>query len=1472
MLVLNSQYEIREPIGRGGMGVVYKAFDRKQKRPVAVKTIRDVPDRAAIQMFRKECGVLASLSHPSIVPIYDIGEFEEDGEKKPFFVMPLLSGNPLDKLMREFSHRLTVERSVEIIAQTCKGLQAAHDKGVIHRDLKPSNIFVLDDDAVTIIDFGVAHMVDTRSTMGQKGSLLYMSPEQLRCEPLSVRSDLFSLGVVCYEAFTRKRPFELSDDQEIMDAILRKIPPPASEVNPAVNAALSRVVHKAMAKQPWSRFSSAREFAEALQKALRNEPLEIFDSTRIQPRIQRARKAYDQGDLQFASEILSELEAEGHLDPEMSSLRSQIDRTLRQKRIQQLLESARTRYEEEEYVLAQQKVQELLEMDPENGPALGLKRMIENTRTQRTVEEWLRLAHQHIDNHDYTHASQALHKVLELQPQESRALQLLQEVEVREQEYLRLREEKSRVFDAAQKAWQNGEISTALNKIEAVLDLDHRAPDTTSPEQAAKFESFYKQVRSDHDALKSSYSEASKYLLERDFGKARALCDEYLRKYPGYAPLQMLKFDVEEQERQALSAFIAETDRQVEGEPDLDKRVSILKEAVARCPGEMHFERALRLARQKQELVNAIVAKARYHEERGQFAEALSQWEILRTVYNQHPGLAFEIERVVKRRDQQRSTEAKARRIQEIDHQLAARDYQRALQLLDDAKTEFPNDPELASLEEGALQAKERAAQIEELVSRGKELCSRQDFQGGLEALREAYRLDAGNRVTQTVFLSALLDRARQLLETDWRLADPLIDEAFDLDPNHTQAKSLRVLASDRKQQESVDQCLSRARRLQAERDAEGAREELGRGLSLNPKEPRLLQFLATLGGKPPGGQSPPNRQHDLEEIRRLYQDSQYLRDPAKAGSLSRRLQDIESNYSQDAEFRPMVREVRRRLETWAMPSLPGRGPSGKVPKVPGPSVAAKDARPRERARLRLGPLGAWARKTLGGVPAAIRENAATQRQGKGLWLWALVLGGLAFAASVVIYVAVHHPVPPPAALGIPLSIETSPSGASIRIAGKDYGLTPASLHLGAGEYLLEVHKDGFENLSQSLVVKEGMAAVLSLALRPLSLKLRLITRVLKDPQIVWDNQPSSKSKDSQDWLNDSVGPGTHTLQVSSRGATATITFQAVAGALPTLSGDLGAKNLSLVTVSTFPGQARVQLNFRPEKVAVDDGPDAEWKEGGIDFPGLASGNHSLTWGDTGLSATEHFEIGSGPELVIILSPAGTASKVPASAKSAAPISAPAAPEVASNSQPDPTRDLYRRAYNAYQNKTYAEAISISKQILQSNPGYEDAKSLRDDSVFQERLLIEDAVAKGDLKAARDQVNVLVHLLPDDPIARDLQTRVQNAEKAEEAEHHLPAPVKPDLILSVAYITGNKNYPGTLKVVGRRLKFDAQAAAGSQPPSIDVACADIKEVKERGHFLGIGQRGFKVQMKLGGMYDFLSRDGTSDEVKSACSK
>jgi serine/threonine-protein kinase len=830
------------------MGVVYDAYDAVVKRGVALKTIRDSTSRAKLDMFFKECDVLASMSHPNIVEIFDIGEFEEDGASKPYFVMPLLPGETLESLIRANSSRLSVDRCVEIISQTCRGLQAAHERNLIHRDLKPSNIFVLNDDSVKVIDFGIAHMVDTHSTIGHKGTLMYMAPEQIEMKPATALSDIFALGVVCFETLTLRHPFARSNASEVASAILKQIPPPASELNPLVNTMISRVVHKAMAKSSWYRFATAREFSEALRKASRNEPIEAFDPSRLQPRIQRASKAFELGDYQFTEEILTELEAEGHVDPGITALRRLLDQTQRQKTIAQLLESARTRAEEQEYPLALQKIQELLELDPANGPALALKNSIETKRSEQKIDDWFRLARQHLDQNAFSHARQALQNVLQLKPGETRAAHMVTEVDRREQEFVRASRQKEELYAKALEAWQSGEVSAALSKLEKLVAMDSSSGETGGgSDRSAAFQSFYNEVRSEHDASKASYEQARRLLVDAKFDEALKICDEQLARHPGQALFQALKFDVEERRRQALSASIAEVDRQVDAEPDIEKRVNILTEMLERYPGESHLERALRTMREKRDLVNSIVSKARAHEERSQFSEALQQWEILQTIYAQYPGLDFEIDRLRRRHNQQVRLDAKAKWVEQIDWQLGAGDYGRAQELLRKAAEEFPDDPELAEMQKLATQGLARTADARKLLAEGQELCAQHRYEEGIAILQRAQELDPKDAAIRGALVGTLVEQARVRLDGEWQAADDLAQRALLLDPANAQARSLRALALDRKREQFVDACVAQARRLQSEGDLAGALNLVEQGLAEFPRDTRLTQLRATL-------------------------------------------------------------------------------------------------------------------------------------------------------------------------------------------------------------------------------------------------------------------------------------------------------------------------------------------------------------------------------------------------------------------------------------------------------------------------------------------------------------------------------------------------------------------------------------------------------------------------------------------------
>jgi len=1190
---LAGRYEVRQVLGRGGMGLVYRAYDTVVRREVAVKTILDIPDAASLQLFYKECDVLAAISHPNIVEIFDIGEFEEEGKKKPYFVMPLLPGSTLDHFIRQASHRLTVERTVEIISQTCRGLQAAHERGLVHRDLKPSNIFVMEDDSVKIIDFGVAHMADTHTTRAQKGTLLYMSPEQIQMKPLSAASDIFSLSVVCYEALTGRHPFQCARADEVVEAILHQIPPPASEVNAAISQPVSRVVHKGMAKQPWHRFASARELGDTLGKALRNEPIEFFDAERIRPRLQRATKALSEGDLQFAGEILGELEAEGHMDTEIGSLRRQLDNAVRAKSLAQLLDAARARFEEEEDPLALQKLQEALQIEPDNAAALALKSKIENRRSERQIENWYRLARQHIDNHAYAHAREALQNVQQLQPRETRALQLLAEVDRQEHDYNKLRQEKEQIHQAAVDAWQKGDVSSALAKLSAVLELDRKAPDSVNRESGARYQSFYNEVRSEHDAMDAAYTESRRQLSERNFIKALATCQTYLAKYPNNAIFQALRYDIEEQQRQHLSALIASVDRQVEAEPDLDKRVNILREAMEQHPGESHFERSLRLVQDKRDLVNSIVARAHLHEEQAAFGDALNDWEILRTIYSQYPGLKFEVERLQKRRDQQTRIETRTRLIEQIDACLHSSNYGTAFELLKSGASEFPNDEELLELEKRAQQGVERKAEAHRLLTEGQELCAQKKSAEGIPLLRRAYELDENDPLSRAVLANVLIEQAQAVVETDWREAERLSKEGLDLSPSHPMAKTLRTLILDQKRETFVGECVSQARKLQTSGELATALSRVEEGLSAYPREMRLIQIRDAVQ-RDLQTQRRQHRRRDLEELRRLEGEVESATDAETKEGLGARARSLADKYIEDQEILSSANNLLRKLN---LPVVSGQktiqgqtseatlsfGAPTAGPEIPQQTPPQVPVKPSEAAPVQVAstkPVESPAAKSVTQKRPAAVGPASGMSSGK--WLAA---GGLAVLLLLVGWrflgrhkeTAVSPPPPAPPVQPVQLA---NPTEAALPV--------------------MKLSSDA------------------------------------ADGKVTFDAQPPSDLQEAQ-WALDKVAPGDHTVKFDGPSGALAVTFSAAPGTLPVVKTPVSAKGVLAIVVTGMGDHMHVYSSQLGAKVSLDGQEPLELPSEGSDLPSVTAGAHELIFSHGSEQYKLAIEASAAPSLTFFL-------------------------------------------------------------------------------------------------------------------------------------------------------------------------------------------------------------------------------------------
>lgn len=267
--MLLGRYRLEKALAKGGMSVVHRGWDVERGRPVAIKVLAEHLNTDTLhRRFLREARLAAQVQHPNVVVTYDAGVVEQT----PFLVMELLIGDTLHAILRD-DGPMRVPRTRKIIVSVLRGVQAAHDGGVVHRDLKPSNVLITSSGEVKVIDFGLSKDLErlTPSTTLTKpqealGTPSYMSPEQILADPVDARTDVYGVGVLAYELLTGERAFPAIEGpvEEVFRTILEDLPPPPSAVRPSLDPRVDRVVMKAMRKNPDERYQSADEMRLAM--------------------------------------------------------------------------------------------------------------------------------------------------------------------------------------------------------------------------------------------------------------------------------------------------------------------------------------------------------------------------------------------------------------------------------------------------------------------------------------------------------------------------------------------------------------------------------------------------------------------------------------------------------------------------------------------------------------------------------------------------------------------------------------------------------------------------------------------------------------------------------------------------------------------------------------------------------------------------------------------------------------------------------------------------------------------------------------------------------------------------------------------------------------------------------------------------------------------------------------------------------
>jgi eukaryotic-like serine/threonine-protein kinase len=605
------KFEIISKLGQGAMGIVYQARDTRLDRLVALKTMSPTvaADPELVQRFYREAQSAGQLQHANIVTIFDVDE--ADGV--PFIAMEFLAGRTLEKIISSHEELAMVSK-FDIVIQICRGLNYAHEHGVVHRDVKPANIIVMKDGRAKILDFGIAQIAAASITRTGLvlGTPAYMSPEQISGETIDRRSDIYAMGVILYELLTYKKPFQEQNLVRLRTKILCEDPEPLSNALPNCPPQLERVVAKALAKRRQDRYDTAADFALDLQQVS-----DFFRDHQVRIYVEEGRRSLDEGNLTVAREALQKaLQIDSGHDLAKNLLKEvqeQISARRRAQEIDQHLRQAKQALQAEQFDEAIALLDRIQQLEPGHQSALEYRRLaVERRDRLQKIRLHMERAGKFAIDADLKSAKAELEAVLKLDREHDGATRLLDWVMKELAEMERQRQVLELIQDARARLARN-HFDGAMDFLERALKLD---PVNIEAEALIRQVRSVQKKEEERQRRESRLVDIQAALDAREYDRAVALADKALEEFPDDP--RILK-------RRTQSARLAElesrkrlVDERLGTASDLVRQgkhadaIAVLQDALEMAPDDVRLLSSLRTVKEAQErqAVEALVQQA----------------------------------------------------------------------------------------------------------------------------------------------------------------------------------------------------------------------------------------------------------------------------------------------------------------------------------------------------------------------------------------------------------------------------------------------------------------------------------------------------------------------------------------------------------------------------------------------------------------------------------------------------------------------------------------------------------------------------------------------------------------------------------------------------------------------------------------------------------------------------------------------